>query len=315
VRRRRSKTTRRWRRSANRRCRPHPPLRHLARRAVDEHAQRLLTKAEREFADQSALERGRSNYRQSFVRRWLGILLDTGVLSRGILLGIGLFLVLTLVAQLVFLLAEGGPQVMFAIVTLVFLAMSGSLLTLFLCKFCVVLLENSAEGNARVEDWSDDMFMDFVGQTMYVMTALLASALPGVVLTMVSRAVMPGEAWSLIWLAASVCVCFPVVLMSSLEGGHPLQLVSMPVMQSIGQAPRYWVRFYLQTVLLAGLTGLLLVLIPWWQSWTARVPVTAGLLALIVLYFRALGLVAADASLAMSRRARDEEQSAAERDA
>ncbi len=149
----------------------------------------------------------------------------------------------------------------------------------------LAVLRDSASGLDDVENWSDNFWLDSIGEVIYLVNALFLAALPGFAITQFTEA-------SGAWLPASVVVLFPLVLLSMLDASSAFVPLTLTVVVSLLTSARGWLLFFVQSALLI-----------WGGAWLARViwkygelsSLVAGCCILVaagMLYFRLLGRLA-----------------------
>ena len=118
---------------------------------------------------------------------------------------------------------------------------------------CLSIIRQTGAGSEEAPFPSDLVWMDWVFQGLYVLFSLAIATLVGVA---VGKA-LGALGWrSELGVPLSLFLLLPLVLLSMLEGESPLAPFSPGVWRSLFDAWRAWGLFYLQTLLLAGLTAL-----------------------------------------------------------
>jgi len=153
----------------------------------------------------------------------------------------------------------------------------------------LAVLTESSEGNDRLHHPPGAVFLDWTGDFLYVVTAGMAGLAPWWV---VSRFLgnLPLEQRGGL-LAGGWLLCFPVLLLSSLESGSPVGLFSVRLFSSLVRRPGQWLLFYLETALLAGGCVLAAVAMNSLSPWLSLLAIPLGVAASL-LYFRLLGRLA-----------------------
>lgn len=172
------------------------------------------------------------------------------------------------------------------------MAISGLLALMWLtfasaCALAIV--RDTSNGCDKVENWPGPIFTDWLLDPFYIFGSLCAGALPGAV----AAWLLTGAGVSAEWLAAvSPFFFLPIVLLSMLENGSPLGVVSWPVLRTLRVAQGRWLAFYAASgVLLAA------VVMVTWVAWFFG-PVVAAIVNTLILpvawfaYFRLLGRLA-----------------------
>ncbi|HEV2971591.1 MAG TPA: hypothetical protein VGY55_16565 [Pirellulales bacterium] len=161
--------------------------------------------------------------------------------------------------------------------------------------FCVgfsgnllAVVDDTSEGLDEIHNWPDSVFMNFRCCFM-IICAFILSAMPG---GMIGGALSAATEFG--WLAAplSGAIFFPLVLLSMMAEGSPLDPVSVPVWRTLITSKSAWGVFYVETIALVGaifgIVWTLGLLGPAWSVAPAAVVIVGGLL----IYFRLLGRLA-----------------------
>ena len=196
------------------------------------------------------------------------------------------------------LLSLGGG--LMAAVLMVFMygtvVLLGAIFVVVLSANCLSILLDTAAGNDRIENWPSDVFLDWMGDCLYVVAGLAVSIMPG---GLAASLISGGYAWGVVGLASALLL-FPIVLLSMLEADSPLTPLSSRVMRSMPTVWQRWLCFYALTIPLTFVVaGLLVWLVVRGDGWL--IPAAAVLLiASVMIYFRLLGRLAccSDASAA-----------------
>lgn len=219
-----------------------------------------------------------------------------GVRGRTLLLAVLALVVGVLVRESLRLMASGDGRLsflgaMFTVLTVFALvtwfALAGA------CALAVV--GDTANGCDRIVRWPTAVFLDWIGETFVVATAVGISVAPLVGLAWVSR---QAGSQSDGGVPVGFFFLFPVVFLSLLENGTLFDVVSLPTLRTFWVAPGGWGKFYLSTALLLLAAASIVVLaIPaggsgqlWGITAIAVVSVMSSLVWLI--YFRLLGRLA-----------------------
>jgi hypothetical protein len=241
-----------------------------------------------------------------------------GVRGRTLLLAVLAFMVGVCARESLRLMASGDGRLsflgaMFTVLTVfamvIWFAVAGA------CALAVVA--DTANGCDRIVRWPTAVFLDWIGETFVVATAVGISVAPLVGLAWMSR---QSGSTSDGGVPLGFFFLFPVVFLSLLENGALFDVVSLPTLRTFWVAPGGWGRFYLSTAILVLAAASIVVLaIPaggdgqlWGITAIAVVSVMSSLVWLI--YFRLLGRLAwfcADRTTA----AEDEAELKAEREA
>ena len=145
---------------------------------------------------------------------------------------------------------------------------------------CCSILTDSSEGNDKLYNAPNAVFVDWVGHAVYLALAIGVSLAVGGVLG-VPLALGPET------MTVGFYLCFPVILLSMLEIGSPVGFLSIHVLESMFKRPSCWLLFYLVTAPLVAAVyfGTTMSTISTW--WTVLVGPIG--LAIAILYFRLLG--------------------------
>ncbi len=165
--------------------------------------------------------------------------------------------------------------------------------------FCLAILRDSAAGNDRIENWPEAIFLDWALDGLYLLGSLVVAVVAGMFLQWLLEPVgLPEE----MGVFGGVAAVFPIALLSMLERGSPLGLISPAVWDSLWRRRGAWATFYIASVILAaatmGLTAVI-VLLPGLVAMPLVVTLFVGAL---LLYFRLLGRLAWCCSSGPERR-------------
>jgi hypothetical protein len=133
----------------------------------------------------------------------------------------------------------------------------GTILTVAASGVLLSVLQDSAAGNSRIENWPDAVWLDWIGDSFYLIVSGVFSAGIGLAVVWVC-----GQMGVRTWVPLVVCpfVFFPVLLLSTLETQSPLLPFSPIVLRSMLRSWSTWAAFYFETafvvVVPAGLLGL-----------------------------------------------------------
>jgi len=117
--------------------------------------------------------------------------------------------------------------------------------------FGITVLTESSEGNDRMHHPPGPVFLDWMGSMFYVITSGMLALAPWWLicrvlekdLTMVQQGIIETCGW---------LFTFPLLLLSCLENGSPLELFSPQIFSSVTKRPGHWLLFFVETVVLAG---------------------------------------------------------------
>jgi DNA-directed RNA polymerase subunit M/transcription elongation factor TFIIS len=190
-------------------------------------------------------------------------LISPGVPVRWLALSAGLAVSISVLLFGLAMAASGG---MGALVGMCFFAI-GCVLTLVSAAITtstlLVIISESSDGNKHVQAWP--RFLDSMGDFFLFAVAGMVSAFPG---WLVGFIVFQQIEHKVLSVAASVLLCFPVILLSQLDISSIWAVVSPKVLRSILRRPFSWLTFYVESALItaaclaAAYTGILWLLVP-----------------------------------------------------
>jgi len=151
----------------------------------------------------------------------------------------------------------------------------------------LAVLTESSEGNDRVYHPPEPVFLDWMGSVFYLITSSMLALAPWWLLCRIleqqlspaQQGILQGCGWMF---------TFPLLLLSCLENGSPLELFSPRVFSSVSKLPGHWLLLVVESVVLAGgclvvVAGLLVLNL---RLAFLAVPLC---MAALLLYFRVLG--------------------------
>jgi hypothetical protein len=127
----------------------------------------------------------------------------------------------------------------------------------------LVIVSESSEGNKHVQAWP--RLLDSLGDFFLFAVAGMVSAFPG---WLVSYLVFERMEHKVLAVAASVLLCFPVILLSQLDISSIWAVLSPKVLRSMVRWPFSWLTFYVESAIIiaaclaAAYTGILWLLVP-----------------------------------------------------
>jgi hypothetical protein len=244
--------------------------------------------------------------------------LEPNAAIRCLVFGLVLQIELAMISSAMTFVASSSPMDQF-ISALLFAAafLLGILALAVACVNLLAILVDTSNGKDVIETWPGADFMDWSLDAWSLLTALFAAVLPGVLLGQLCLLAGAGAAVYQ-WTVAACCAvtglfAYPVLLLSCLETGSPVNPISRPVWRGLRLTMRRWVLFF---VFSAGLiTAGVLV----WQGrrcgWIALdYTVAVVLVALAMLYFRLLGRLAWCCEEALYEAGPSQEETAADDD-
>ncbi len=153
--------------------------------------------------------------------------------------------------------------------------------------FWLSVLTESSEGNDRVHHPPGPVFLDWIGNMLYLITSGMLAFAPWWILGQVLWEELAPQYLGLMQVSGWMFT-FPLLLLSCLENGSPMELYSLRIFGSVAKLPGHWLLLVLQSVVLAAACLLavagLLTLDPRLAFVAVPVCVAASLL-----YFRILG--------------------------
>jgi hypothetical protein len=159
--------------------------------------------------------------------------------------------------------------------------------------FCFTIVQDTANGQDKIESWPEMSLWGWVEATIYFGAAFLIGGMPGALL---SAAVSTLGFWVQYWLTplflvASLVLLFPPVLISMLESGSVMEPMSRTMLQSYSPLRRFWMQFY-ALGLAIGFVAVVIFNFCFLRGWFTMLPGAALLTVLPFIYFRLLGRMA-----------------------
>jgi DNA-directed RNA polymerase subunit RPC12/RpoP len=172
-----------------------------------------------------------------------------GVRSRTILLGV-FSLVFSALGCICAWLAMTGNAM--AIFTCAMLGGAAAILVLMwfiiLAATVLTVLQETASGCDEIQEWPGAVFLDWMGDSVWLFCAICMSGVPGAALAWaLGLQNTPGQA---LLFFVSLFFMFPIVLMSMIETNSVMGIVSLPVLRTIVSATSGWFRFYVASAVL-----------------------------------------------------------------
>lgn len=164
----------------------------------------------------------------------------------------------------------------------------GLMCAVALAAVWLAIITESSEGNDVVEAWPDMVFLDWMFEGFYIVTAGLVACIPGWAVSLLYLGEPLIRAGLIL---GGAVVFFPIVLLSMLDIGSPLAPLSPKILASLVRAPGSWLMFLVESGLaLAGLAAVGLGLAQW--SPLGLVYFAPIFVLASVWYFRLLGRLA-----------------------
>ncbi|MBC8353447.1 MAG: hypothetical protein H8E66_15720 [Planctomycetes bacterium] len=221
-------------------------------------------------------------------------LIDPLSIARLLVLGLVLFVVLGAI-QAAIVSANEGPQSQFmSVLYRMFAIPVGAVFLTNLAVSLLGILQDTANGKDQIESWPDINFLDWLGDAFYMSSGLFIAVFPACFIAKLLN--LAGAPDALFWLvsilgsAAGIIALFPFVLVSMLESGSPLAVVSTPIRRSLRLACGSWIVFTIMATLLVGVGLCLAAVRILWPDYAVMNFILAVLLIVVfALYFRLLG--------------------------
>ena len=151
----------------------------------------------------------------------------------------------------------------------------------------ITIVTESSEGNNQISHWPTVNITEWFAELVYLLIAGSASAVPG---GLIGQFVAPDSPQRALWIAGSVWLCFPVVLLSQLDVSSPFAILSGKVLASLVRCPFSLMLFYIESGLL--IAGCVLAAMFNGRLMLFLVIVIPLSMAAVLLYARLLGRLA-----------------------
>ncbi|MCA9238261.1 MAG: hypothetical protein KDA44_22465, partial [Planctomycetales bacterium] len=230
------------------------------------------------------------------------MLLTGAIATRWLTLSAGLFVVMWFAMQA--WTTFSSLSQMGAIMAICFYALAvmlGALWFVAASAVWLAVVAESADGHRRLHNPPTSVYLDWLGDAVYLGVAAVAAALPacGVARFIPWGPLNPLAVGAVAWAAA-----LPVMLLSALEEASPMGVLSPRVWSSLVRRPLHWALFYAMSALIVAFAVSLVVAAPAAVNFLAPMFVAVSLV-----YFRLLGLLGWWLSESMA----DDEEDEAER--
>lgn len=207
-----------------------------------------------------------------------------------LLIGAWTALTMWLASEGIMLSSESDPRSILTGAILGALALMSTLMLLaYATSSALAIVRDTSEGCDAIPSWPGMAFIDWIGETFYVIIAFCTCFIVGMgVGWLLARYEQPNEA------AIPLCLffLFPFVLLSMAETCTPFGVFSWPVFRTLWRAGLGWAQFFIETAPLVIASGLLIVAAlsaePIWGILVAAPVVTYAWFV----YFRLLGRLA-----------------------
>lgn len=114
----------------------------------------------------------------------------------------------------------------------------------------LTVLQESAEGCSRVEDWPENSLADWITESLSVAIALFFAVTPGALLVLTAEITRIPLSVCWFFVGLSLYVLFPIVQLSILESASLVAPVSRAIVDSIRNEFLLWATFYIMTFFL-----------------------------------------------------------------
>lgn len=199
-------------------------------------------------------------------------------------------------AQLAVIYAYRGAEALLAILFVLLFAVIGGTFCLSLAAQMQAIVEDTANGTDRVENWPSPNLFDWMFDSMSLCLHVAIAAAPGIGIAIMFftsslyNEDLPFKSVSLFPIVISAALLLPPILFSTAAEGNMFALVSPQLFRSFQSTGDGWMLFYFETFLLI-LGSLLSISFVEFHTVYLAPLVTTGLLIMIFLYFRLLGRV------------------------
>ena len=251
-----------------------------------------LQRAEEEVVEEEATEPPLPA--SPFKDRLFRFLLDPNTIGRLVLLSSMLFLLLGAIQLAIVSADEGGLQQFMSVLMRMFAVTFGIFFLAAACTSMQGILQDTSNGLDEIESWPDLNFLDWFGEMLFILSGLFICIVPWVLLAKVVGAT-DMALWVITVGGSSITLvfAFPVILLSLLETGSPINPISGPIQQSLRLAPGAWLKFTVLAVVVVGAAaGLAALRISKPDHTVVNFGIAACLMVVVAIYFRLLGRLA-----------------------
>jgi hypothetical protein len=217
-------------------------------------------------------------------------LADPNVIFRGIVLSLILALEIFLIFKAIEL-RNAGVLMIGSMFFTMGGAVLGGMFAVAASAVWLSIVRDTSNGCQRIESWPQPMFVELTIDSLYIVLSFILGVLPGCGAAVILSAIGIPTWISIFAVPISLSLVFPVSLLSMLESGSFIQPYSKIIWRSLREATPAWVLFYAASALgmFVALIALLTIL---FAGYWAMLPVSFLLIALLLVYFRILGLLA-----------------------
>jgi hypothetical protein len=226
-----------------------------------------------------------------FTKGVVGFMFHTSTWPRWVGLALGTAIVYFFASSAVAAGMRGGGELFYSLLFAVMASTAALLLVMFESVIALAIVQDTASGSERVDDWPDFIFLDWVGQAFYVINAAGFSVAPGfVAMSLVND-------WgALRWIVPTLTflTLFPIILLSQLDGGSPFSVLTPGVLKGIARWPLSWLTFYAVAALVVGVAAVgmgLTMLAAGWSSAFAAIAVGVLSSGAVMILSRLIGLL------------------------
>ncbi|MBP86253.1 MAG: hypothetical protein CMJ64_06000 [Planctomycetaceae bacterium] len=221
-------------------------------------------------------------------------LLDPNTIGRLVFLAGGLFILLGAIQIAITTTDEGAIQQFMSVLMRMFAVTFGVAFLAASCTSMQGILQDTSNGIDEIISWPDLNFLDWFGEMLFILSGLFISVVPFVILAkLVSTSAAASWAITLGGSSVGLIFAFPMILLSVLETGSPINPISRPIQRSLRLARAAWLKFTFLAVFVVGTAGGLALLRIRWPDYVAmNLGIATGLMLLSAIYFRLLGRLA-----------------------
>jgi DNA-directed RNA polymerase subunit RPC12/RpoP len=228
--------------------------------------------------------------RRPFGTGVFSVLLQPQVMGRWIVLSLIFVVEILALAVIVNLASEGGVAQIGALLIYLAAYIPGIAATAAMAVFCMTVLQDTANGQDRIESWPEFSFLDWIANLWYLVAAFFVAGLPGALFTTLFTTLGLPVIVTPIFFFPSLFVFFPPVLISMLEAGTVTEPISKPMLRSFAPLGKFWAIFYGLSMTL-GMAWVVMIVLSM-MHWVATLLFAFALTAIPILYFRLLGRMA-----------------------
>lgn len=192
--------------------------------------------------------------------------------------------------------ADGMAQAM-TVIFIIFGLMIFVPLALGTMANCFAITADTASGAEYVENWPEDIFTEWIGASITMFVITMVSGLPAALVTITLRSFV-GQ-YALLALVPGLWFCYPIVLLSVMEGDGLGSMISPPIIRSLAIARKHWLRFYAETIILLALMSPALMFTNHSNFWVL-LAISVWNMLFIFIYFRAIGVLGFYVAIALN---------------